>query len=172
MPYTISDVNRMSQATFVKVFGSVFEHTPAIATHAWAKRPFADSHDLHQTMTDIVDRLSYEDKRALICAHPDLGSRATMAEASVNEQAGAGLNRLNPQDYDRLQMLNNAYHARFGFPFIVAVKHHTLSSIFETLEHRLNHSVETEMQQALLEISHIAWFRLSNLIHQGDNRAE
>jgi len=172
MTYTISDINRMSQAAFIEVCGSVFEHTPAIATHAWSKRPFADIHDLHQTMIDIVDQLPDEDQLALICAHPDLGSRATMAEASVNEQAGAGLDRLSPQDYDRLQMLNNAYQARFGFPFIVAVKRHTLASIFETLEHRLNHSVEAEVQQALSEISHIAWFRLSDLIHQSDGGSE
>ena len=39
-------------------------------------------------MTSIVNHLDLEAKLALIRTHPDLGSKAKMAEASVQEQAG------------------------------------------------------------------------------------
>ena len=44
-----------------------------------------------------------------------------MAEASVREQSGAGLDRCSPDELEAFRRLNAAYLARFGFPFIIAV---------------------------------------------------
>ena len=97
---------------------------------------------------------------ALIRAHPDLGSRATMANASVAEQAGAGLDRLSPANYKRLDALNQSYRDRFGFPFILAVKDATQADIFAAIERRLNNDEKTERETALQQIERIAWWRL------------
>ncbi|MBD3881554.1 2-oxo-4-hydroxy-4-carboxy-5-ureidoimidazoline decarboxylase [Phormidium tenue FACHB-886] len=164
MPYSIADLNKMSQAEFVAAVGAVFEDTPAIATQAWALRPFVDVADLHQKMLSVVQRLNPAEELALICAHPDLGSRLKMAEASVQEQTGAGLDRLSPAEFDRFQQLNQRYKAKFGFPFIIAVRNHTKTSILEAFDRRLQHSIEAERHQALAEISNIAWLRLQGLI--------
>ncbi|NJO41104.1 MAG: 2-oxo-4-hydroxy-4-carboxy-5-ureidoimidazoline decarboxylase [Cyanobacteria bacterium RU_5_0] len=164
MAHTISELNQMSQSTFVEIAGAIFEDTPAIAAQAWTNRPFVDVDDLHQKMVEVVNHLNPAEQLALICAHPDLGSRAKMAEASVKEQAGVGLDRLTPQEYDRVQSLNQSYRVKFGFPFIVAVKNYTKDSILAAFEHRLQNSVETEKQQALAEIAEIAKFRLMNLV--------
>ena len=43
---------------------------------------------------------------ALLRAHPDLGARARMSAASAGEQAGAGLDRLTPQELETLQQFN------------------------------------------------------------------
>ena len=164
MVYSIKELNQMSQADFVKHLGAVFEETPTIAQQAWQQRPFVDVDDLHQKMVTIVNAMSQTEQLALIRAHPDLGTKAKMAAASVQEQSGVGLDRLTAQDYARFQSLNQAYQTKFGFPFIVAVKNHTQSSILEAFEKRLEHSFSTEITQALTEISTIAHFRLVGLI--------
>ncbi len=154
----------MSQEEFVAALGAVFEETPAIAQQAWNARPFRDGADLHQKMVRVVNAMSEDEQLALIKAHPDLGSRARMAAASVQEQAGVGLDRLSPEEYQRFQSLNHAYQTKFGFPFIIAVKNHTKASILATFEQRLQNSTEAEKQQALAEISQIARFRLDGIL--------
>lgn len=164
MPYSIPELNQMSQEAFTEVLGAIFEHTPAIAHQTWYQRPFADLADLHAKMVAVVNAMSQEEKLALIQAHPDLGSKTKMAEASVKEQTGAGLDRLSPEEYERFHFLNQAYREKFGFPFIIAVKNHTRASILEAFERRTHHSIETEMQQAITEIVQIAQFRLAQTI--------
>lgn len=164
MSYSIAQLNQMSQEEFVDALGAVFEDTPAIAQSAWHQRPFANVAELHQQMAVVVNALSLTEQLALIRAHPDLGSKAKMAEASVQEQVGVGLDRLTASEYDRFQTLNAAYKEKFGFPFIIAVKNHTKDSILEAFERRLNHTTETEIAQSLAEIAQIAEFRLFNLV--------
>jgi 2-oxo-4-hydroxy-4-carboxy-5-ureidoimidazoline decarboxylase len=144
----------------------VFEDTPAIAYHAWYERPFKNVAQLHQTMVDVVRTASQDAQIELIQAHPDLGSKAKMAMASVQEQAGAGLDRLTPEEYNRFLSLNQAYKNKFDFPFIIAVKNHTKDSILAAFEQRLQNSIETERNQALAEIFQIAKFRLDAIVSQ------
>lgn len=165
MPYSIAELNQMDRETFVAALGAIFEDTPAIAAQAWEQRPFTDINDLYQKMVAVVDHMSPADQLTLIRAHPDLGSRAKMADASVKEQAGVGLDRLTPAEYDRFHRLNQAYKETFGFPFIIAVKNHTKVSILAAFEQRLENSATVEQQQAIAEITQIAHFRLQDHIH-------
>ena len=162
--YSIAQLNQMSQADFKAALGEIWEATPEIAQQAWHKKPFANVEGLYLAMLAIVDNMSNEEQLTLIKAHPDLGSKAKMAEASVQEQAGVGLDRLSASEYQRFQSLNQAYKDKFGFPFIVAVKYHTKESILEVFETRLKNNQEEEKQQALVEISKIAKLRLEALI--------
>lgn len=164
MSYSLTQLNQMSQDEFVAVVGAVFEHTPSIAEQAGSKRPFADVSELYQTMVKAVNEMSSEEKLALICAHPDLGTKAKMADASVKEQSEVGLDRLSSEEFDRFLRLNQVYRDRFGFPFIIAVRNHTKESILDAFEIRSNHSMEEEKQQALSEICQIAQFRLEDLV--------
>jgi 2-oxo-4-hydroxy-4-carboxy-5-ureidoimidazoline decarboxylase len=88
----------------------------------------------------------------------------SMAEASIQEQAGVGLDRLTSREYKRFQSLNEEYLQRFEFPFIVAVKGHTKESILDTFEARSQHSVAVERDRALTEIEKITWFRLEGIL--------
>lgn len=164
--YTISKLNQCSQEDFVCALGAIFEDTPLIAAQTWFKRPFQDVHQLHEQMVQVVLAMSDEEHLALIKAHPDLGSRAKMADASVKEQAGVGLDRLNHSEYAKFHSLNERYKNKFGFPFIVAVKNHTINSILENFESRLHHSLSEEKQHAIAEITQIAKFRLLDLIDE------
>ena len=156
----IANLSQMSQVEFTEALGAIFEHTPEIATTAWLERPFADISELHQVMAAIVHKMSEADQLKLICAHPDLGSKFKMAEASVQEQSTVGLDQLSATEYDRFQQLNDDYKQKFSFPFIIAVRNHTKESILSAFEQRLLNSLETERQQAISEIVEIARWRL------------
>ena len=158
--YAIATLNQMSQAEFTEALGSIFEHTPEIAAQAWQERPFDDVTTLHQVMTAIIKAMSESEQLKLICAHPDLGSKFKMAEASIQEQSTVGLDQLSITEYDRFQQLNQAYKQKFSFPFIIAVRNHTKDSILSAFERRLQHSLEVERQQAIAEIIEIARWRL------------
>ena len=142
---------------------SVFEHSPWVAERAWLAGPFADLESLHAAMVQQVAQASIEEKLALIRAHPDLGTRAKMSASSVEEQAGAGLDRLTAEEFQRLHRLNGAYRDKFGFPFLLAVKNSTKHDILRSLEDRLMNSPDREFDEALRQIYRIAWFRLQSI---------
>ena len=153
-------LNQMSQSEFTEAIGSIFEHTPEIAAEAWRSQPFADVQSLHQVMAAIVLKMSDDEQLKLICAHPDLGSKFKMAEASIQEQSTVGLDQLSATEYDRFQYLNQAYKDKFAFPFIIAVRNHTKDSILKAFEQRLLNNLEVEKKQAIAEIIEIARWRL------------
>lgn len=150
----------MSQDAFTTALGAVFEHTPAIATQTWHHRPFATVIDLHRQMIDIVMAMTPAQQIALIQAHPDLGSKAQMADASIQEQSGAGLDCLTADEFQQFQHLNRIYREKFNFPFIIAVREHTKASILSAFEQRLTHTLDQERKEALTEIAKITHFRL------------
>lgn len=162
--YTIAQLNQMSQEEFTNTLGGIWEETPEIAKQAWHSKPFTDIESLYQSMVAIVNQMSDTEQLNLIKAHPDLGAKTKMAEASVQEQAGVGLDRLSKVEYERFQSLNQAYKDKFNFPFIVAVKYHTKESVLQAFETRLKNNQSQEKQTALAEISKIARLRLESEI--------
>ncbi len=164
MPYTLDQLNQMTEAEFLQAIGPAFEETPSIAAQVWPQRPFATIADLHHRMVATVGGMAEEEQLRLIKAHPDLGSRVAMAEASVAEQSQAGLTTLTAEEYSRFQTLNQRYKDTFEFPFILAVAGHTKASILENFAQRLNNSPDEEKVTALREIEKIARLRLESWI--------
>lgn len=119
-------------------------------------------------MVGAIDRAGRDVKLALIRAHPDLAGKAALAgeitAESTSEQKGAGLDRLTSEEFERFHVLNDAYKARFGFPFILAVRGHDKHSILASFERRLGHDIEDEIAEALAQIARIGEFRLNDLI--------
>ena len=101
---------------------------------------------------------------SLLRAHPDLGTRARVSDASRGEQSGAGLDRLTPAEFERLMQWNAAYRERFGFPFLYAVKGSTKDDILSALELRLGNSREDEFREALRQVYRIAKSRLADAL--------
>jgi 2-oxo-4-hydroxy-4-carboxy-5-ureidoimidazoline decarboxylase len=161
---TLEGLNQLSQAEFTQTLGAIFEHSPWVAKQAWPARPFASVEALHTVMVEQVQQASHQAQLSLICAHPDLGSRAKMADASVKEQAGAGLNQLTPDEFAQISRLNHEYTKRFGFPFIFAVKGRSKLDVLASMQARLNNDAEAEFGTALEQIYTIAWFRLQALL--------
>jgi len=123
---TLAELNALNPARFAVALRGVFEHSPWIAAEASERRPFASIDALHLALLDIVRNASPEAQLALLRAHPELASKAAirgeLTDESNTEQAGAGLTRCSPAEFSRLHALNRAYDAKFGFPFILAVK--------------------------------------------------
>ena len=159
--------SQMSQAGFLARFGPVYEASPWVAEGVWpqaAGGALDDRDVLAREMETVVDGAPAEMKLALIRAHPELASRARMADASVKEQAGAGLDQCSPAEFEAFQRLNAAYNARFGFPFIFAVKGLSRREILAAFEQRLENDPETEFEAAITQIHRIAGFRLDDLM--------
>lgn len=170
--YSIVEVNAFDQPTFIRIFGSIYEHSPWVAAIAAAGRPYADLQALAAAMQDAVDAASRESQLTLIRAHPELLGRLapseTAAEAltaeSRSEQSSVGLDRCTQQELDQLRTFNQAYREKFGFPFIVAVRGLSRTEIIARLSTRLANSAEQEFRNNLVEISKIASLRLAALV--------
>ncbi len=168
--YGLRELSSMSEDDFVAVLGGIFEHSPWVARSAFAKRPFPSTAALHSAMEDVVDNAGLEAQLTLIRAHPELASKAAvrkeLTEHSNREQAGAGLTECSPEELARLQQLNRAYNAKFGFPFILAVKGHNRQSIIDNFARRLDSDRATEIRECIRQIARIASFRLQDLVDE------
>jgi 2-oxo-4-hydroxy-4-carboxy-5-ureidoimidazoline decarboxylase len=167
---SLDEVNRLEAAAFVDRLGGVFEHSPWVAEAVQSQRPFESIDALHSAMCAVVAGSSQAAQLALIRAHPELAGRAAirgeLTDASRDEQAGAGLDRCSAQEFAELHALNDAYHARFDFPFILAVRGHTRHSILASMRARLDNTPAAEMAEALRQIERIAALRLLSMIEQ------
>lgn len=166
--YALDDINGMDRVAFRVAFGDVAEHSPWVAEAAFDLKPFDNREALVDAFRKAMMAADKSDQLALIRAHPDLAGKAArageMAEASKREQAGAGLDTLSEEEFERFTRLNDAYKERFGFPFIFAVKGATKYMILEAFEQRLLHDAETEFATALEQIVRIFRFRLEDLV--------
>ena len=162
----ISKLNALDRAAFVALLGGIYEHSPWVAERAWVKRPFGSVDELHAAMQSSMLEASREQQLQLICAHPELLGKleaARLTDSSRAEQASAGLDRCTAEEKAQMQSLNAAYRAKFGFPFIVAVRGLNWSGIIERIQQRLQHDGDGEFAAALHEIGRIARLRLEAL---------
>jgi 2-oxo-4-hydroxy-4-carboxy-5-ureidoimidazoline decarboxylase len=170
---SLSDLNACSKGDFVTALANIFEHSPWIAEQVASARPFAGVKQLFDAMKAAVDRAPSELRLALIKAHPDLANKtqraAGLTAESSAEQDSAGLDRLSDAEYQAFERVNNAYRAKFGFPYIVCVRRHTRDSILRDFERRLPNDATTEMQKSIEEICRIAALRVDQLV-TGDDR--
>jgi len=164
----LETLDAMSEGDFRRSLEAVFERSPWVAERVWSARPFPSVEALHAAMTAVVRRASGDEQLALLRAHPDLAGKAAragaMTAASVAEQSTAGLDRLSDAEYERFERLNSAYRAKFGFPFIIAVRMHDKSAILAAFERRLGHAPHDEVEAALVQVFAIARLRLDALV--------
>ena len=165
MMHSLDDLNRATAGEFAAAVGDTFELAPWVAEAAAAKRPFATVTALHEAMMGAVRAAPRERQLAFVCGHPDLAGKAARAgdltEDSRHEQASVGLDTLSEEEFARFHRLNDAYKAKFGFPFIVCVRRHMRDSILAQFERRLRHDAVTEFAASLQEISFITRLRLA-----------
>src|SRR5579875_31123 len=147
---TLQEVNALEQEDFVAAVGSLFEGPPWIVRQAWFARPFNSLTHLHGALCAVMYNAPVEQQIALIQAHPDLVGRAalagTLSPASTGEQAAAGLDRLSPEEIATFTRLNQAYHERFGFPFVICARENKKESILAGFAQRLHNSRDQEIE--------------------------
>lgn len=159
---------------FIARFGGVFEHSPFIAERAYDDGLIfvpLTAKGVHQALVSVFRAASREERLGVLCAHPDLAGRLAIAggltEDSRKEQAGAGLDRLSPQEHARFTELNTAYTQKFGFPFIIAVKGLDRQDILAAFEKRVHNSPDEEFGTATAQVERIAALRLAALLPEG-----
>jgi 2-oxo-4-hydroxy-4-carboxy-5-ureidoimidazoline decarboxylase len=172
---TLADLNACSTGDFVAALSNIFEYSPWIAEQAAAARPFAGVKALFAAMKAAVDRAVPELRLVLIKAHPDLANKtqraAGLTAESHDEQTSIGLDHLSDAEYEAFERVNNAYRAKFGFPYIICVRRHTKDSVLRDFERRLPNDAKTETQTSIEEICRIAALRLDQLV-TGDDRLQ
>jgi N-carbamoyl-L-amino-acid hydrolase len=166
----LATLNELPESQFVAALASIFEHSPWVPERVAAARPFTSSLALHEAMCGAVLAADADLQLELIRAHPELAGRAAIAGAltssSTREQKGAGLSACTATQFERLQTLNAAYNARFGFPFILAVRGHTPDSVIAALAERVSHASDAERAVALQQICRIARFRIAEAVDE------
>jgi len=171
---TLAQLNAADQAGFTALLDGIYEHSPWIAAEAWAQKPasgFVSLDQLKHTLAQVVRTASQDAQLALIRAHPELAGKAAVAgqltAESTNEQSKAGLTHCTPEEFQRLQQLNADYNARFGWPFILAVRGPhgrglSRADIVRTFARRLNNTASFELAECLRNIHRIAEIRLND----------
>jgi OHCU decarboxylase len=170
---TLAHLNSCDTATFVDALRGIYEHSPWIPESAAGQRPFTSLAALKLALQEAVTQASEDEQLSLLRAHPELAGKAAIAgeltAESTGEQAASGLDRCSPEEFASLHRLNTAYNAKFGFPFILAVKGPTGKgltrlAIIATFERRLKHRRQDELQEALRQVHRIAEIRLNALL--------
>ena len=167
-PLPLAVVNALPPQAFVAAFGDVAERSPWVAELAARRRPYADRAGMVAAFAAALDTIDAAAQIALLNAHPDLAGRAAIAgdiaADSRREQAGAGLDRLTAEEFARFTDLNDRYRARFGHPFILAVKGATKADILAAFAARIGNDAATERATALGEVKRIFRFRIEDRV--------
>lgn len=171
MATTLAQLNAASLDEACQMLDGLYEHTPWIAREALAQRPFASLAALKYALTQVLARAGREAQIALIRAHPELAGKAmvshTLTAESTNEQNQAGLTQCTPEEFAKIQQLNADYNAKFGWPFILAVRGPrgtglSKSHIIATFERRLHGHPDFELAECIRNIHRIAEIRLQD----------
>lgn len=168
---SLDAINELDIDEFVRVLGEIFEHSPWVAERAWQTRPFQSIAQLHRTMVEVVKAAGREPQLTLLRAHPQLAGKeakqGTLTASSTSEQSSAGLNALSREQMAQIERWNAEYFAKFGFPFIIAVRNYTKRGIFREFERRLGNDPETEFGTCLDQVHEIGLIRLEALVTAG-----
>ncbi len=168
MTFAIDDLNRFSADQFVAALGDGAAQSPWVAARAAAARPFADRAAIADAFAGALRGASIDERLTVLRAHPDLAGRAAVAgdlsDDSVREQAGAGLDKLTPEQFERFTALNATYRERFGIPFIFAVKGASKDSILAAFEERVGNDRESEFTNAIDNVCRILRFRIEDRV--------
>lgn len=171
MAITLEQLNAAAIPEAAQLLDGLYEHSPWIARAALAQRPFRSLPQLKHIMARIVAEADRDAQLALVRAHPELAGKAmvsrTLTAESSNEQNKAGLTNCSPDEFARIQQLNTGYNARFGFPFILAVRGPrgtglAKQEIIETFARRLDNHPDFELAEALRNVHRIAEIRLDD----------
>ncbi|MBU3654699.1 MAG: 2-oxo-4-hydroxy-4-carboxy-5-ureidoimidazoline decarboxylase, partial [Limnohabitans sp.] len=171
MPLTLDQLNHALPADAARMLTGLYEHSDWIAEQALAQRPFQSLAHLKHAMTQVLEGAGHAAQLALIRAHPELAGKAmvskTLTAESTNEQTKAGLTDCTPDEFAKIQQLNADYNAKFGWPFILAVRGPrglglSKQHIIDTFERRLHGHPDFEFQECLRNIHRIAEIRLND----------
>ena len=181
MNATLARLNAAPPADAVALLDGLYEHSRWIAEAAVAQRPFASIAALKRALSNVVRDASVDAQRTLIRAHPALAGKAALAGdvtvASTDEQSRAGLLHCSADELQTLRRLHDDYLARFGWPFILAVRGPrgmglSRTQIIATFARRVHAHPEAEFAECLRQIDRIAELRIHERFATRPERGE
>ena len=171
MTITLEQINNASTASALEMLAGLYEHSPWVVQKALEDRPFASLAQLKSALANSVRHADSAAKLALLRAHPELAGRALvtadLSAESSHEQRTTGLTQCTPTELAQLQKLNAEYQAKFGFPFILAVRGprgtgFSKPQILAEFERRLQNHAAFELEECLRNVNRIAELRLND----------
>ncbi|MEY4725420.1 MAG: hypothetical protein RLZ36_47 [Pseudomonadota bacterium] len=168
---TLNQINTLPHTEAAALLTGLYEHSDWIAAQALHMRPFASAAALKHAMVQVLNNAGREPQLALVRAHPELAGKAMVSKSltaeSTHEQTKAGLTHCTPEELAHIQQLNARYNAKFGFPFILAVRGPRGSGlnkqqIISTFERRLHNHPDYELAECLRNIHRIVEIRLND----------
>ncbi len=158
-----ADLAKHSAKEFLKIFDSLYEHTPCFVEQALAEvlsdTKYNNLELFHQLISEIMLQADRDIQDSLIKAHPMLAGkkaqRDELTDFSKNEQNSAGLSDCSENEVKLFEELNEKYYAKFNFPFIMAVKEKDKTEILANFRKRQENPVQQERGNALNEINKI-----------------
>ncbi|MET0332963.1 MAG: 2-oxo-4-hydroxy-4-carboxy-5-ureidoimidazoline decarboxylase [Rhizobacter sp.] len=171
MSLTLEKLNLATPEAALQMLVGVYEHSPWIAEQALKQRPFKSLAALKYALAQAVREAKPAQQLDLIRAHPELAGKLAetgqLTAESTNEQATAGLKACSPEELAAIQRLNAEYLAKFGWPFILAVRGPrgtglSRTEIIGTFARRVAHHPEFERAECLRNIHRIAEIRLND----------
>ena len=163
--------SQMDRETFVARYGGVFEHSAWIAERTFDSE-LGPAHDtatgLHGALARRFRGATETERLGVLTAHPNLAGKLAAAKRltteSTGEQASAGLDALTDAERTTFTDLNTRYTAKFGFPFIIAVKGLNKDAILQTFNSRINKDRDTEFNTACKQVERIVLLRLKDIL--------
>ena len=171
MAITLEQVNTAPRDQALQLLDGLYEHSPWVAEKALDARPFRSLAHLKHAMAQVLRSAGRDAQVKLIQAHPELAGKAMVSKSltaeSTNEQSTAGLADCTPEEFATLQKLNTDYNAKFGFPFILAVRGPrgtglSRQQIIDTFARRLLNHPDFELQENLRNIHRVVELRLND----------
>ena len=171
---TLPLINQADEAPFCALLAGVYERSPWVAQAAFQQRPaggFVSLAALKLALVASVRVAQQSLQLALIRAHPELAGTALdnqkLTADSSQEQGRAGLADCTPEEFARLHQLNADYCARFGWPFVLAVRGPrgsglSRSHIIDNFVRRLAEHRDDEFAECLRQVHRIAELRLND----------
>ena len=154
----VAELDALSPADAAAALGPLFEAAPRFVARLVAARPFASESGLFDRARDIALALPEDEAIELVDAHPRLGApRAVLSHSSRREQgeddAATDADDRAAALAERLERLNTAYEARYGFRYCVFVAGRPRDALIPEWEERLaSNDRAAELRRALGDV--------------------
>ena len=159
-------IDKLTETEFTEVFGNIFENASWIAVRLYKQKPFYNFNNLCEKMISIFEESDNQSKLKILNSHPDLANKTKIGSLTLDsnkEQASAGLDQCNEEEFNEFKNLNIKYKNNFGFPFILAVKGKNKLEILDNFKRRIVSDKQVEFEEAIKQVKEIANLRLIEL---------
>jgi 2-oxo-4-hydroxy-4-carboxy-5-ureidoimidazoline decarboxylase len=138
-----------------QALGTLLEGAPRFVERLLAEE-VADWDELFDRAEAIAHQMPEDEQVELLDAHPRIGALPSTVSALSYREQGYNRDRDPDELRARLERLNDAYEARFGFRFVVFVNGRPRGMIADVLEDRLRADRAEELTRGLSDVIAVA----------------